>query len=415
MKIWLTQIGEILPLQANIRMMRVGYLAERLNLRGHDVVWWASAFDHMQKKMLFPEDREIETRPGLKIRALTSRGYKKNISLSRCLDHLLLAEKMAKSFRCSAPPDIIVASMPDHWTAYQAVKYAKRMNIPVLVDVRDEWPDVFLNLVSPMFRPFMRHILIAEYQKVSYLLRNATGILSMMQYMMQWALDKAGRMETWKDRVFYLGSRYANKSPNAPVPEKFMKVAHRLNGQCVVTFIGTMGSYYNPRILVKVAKMMGDKDKVFFIIAGNGLHFDELHKYSRDCDNVFMPGWLSEPEIQYLLSISHIGVIPCTESIQTFPNKAYTYLSAGLPILSSVEGELGKLIAEKQCGFTYPVGDQESLAVLIDKLVMDADLRMAMAQRAAKVFKDHYDADIIYNEFAEHVENIAREQQKTLN
>ena len=56
MKIWLTQIGEILPLQANSRMMRVGYLAERLSLRGHDVIWWQVPLI-MQKKMLFTEDR----------------------------------------------------------------------------------------------------------------------------------------------------------------------------------------------------------------------------------------------------------------------------------------------------------------------------------------------------------------------
>ncbi len=407
MNIWLTQTGENLPLHDEVRKMRSGYLAERLSNRGHDVVWWASAFDHMQKHPLFAEDKEVVLNGRLRIRALTSRGYRKNISLGRYFDHLLLARKMARQFHAGAVPDLIIASMPDHWSAYQAVRYAVSKKIPVIVDVRDEWPDVFLKVFPPVMRPMLKHLLIADYKKVEYLMKNATAILSMMEYMLNWALIKAGREKTWRDRVFYLGSRYAARPPGAPVPEKFSAMANKLNGQCVVTFVGTMGSYYNPLILAEVAAEMRHNKNLFFIIAGNGVHFDALQRYVQNFDNVFLPGWVSDPEIQYLLSISHIGVIPCSEEINTFPNKAYAYLSAGLPIVSSVQGELGKLVEENRIGFTYPVGDHNTLAAIIDKLAGRMDLRKEMSQNAAKIFKEKYDAEVIYDEFVAHVERVA--------
>lgn len=411
MKIWLTQIGETLPLNANVRKMRTCYLAERLSARGHDVVWWASAFDHMQKEALFPEDREIEIDPHLRIKALTSRGYEKNISLGRYFDHFLLSRKMSKYFLEYDPPDLIIASMPDHFTAFQAVKYAVPRKIPILVDVRDEWPDVFLNFVPPVIRPLMKPFLVSDNKKVNYLLKNATAILSMMPYMLSWALTRAGREETWRDKVFYIGSQYAERRSDAPIPEKFRAVANKLNGRYVVTFIGTMGSCYNPLIIAEVAKKMRDNKNVFFIIAGNGIHFDLLQDCARNCENVFLPGWVSEPEIQYLLSVSHTGVIPCTDSIQTFPNKAYTYMSAGLPILSSVQGELGNLIDHKQIGYTYPIGDHQALTGLIDKLAGNIEIRQTMSRNAATIFKEKYDADVIYEKFAQHVEKIAKEMR----
>ena len=49
MKIWLTEIGEPLPIDAGARLMRCGLLAQTLASRDHDVTWWASTFDHARK------------------------------------------------------------------------------------------------------------------------------------------------------------------------------------------------------------------------------------------------------------------------------------------------------------------------------------------------------------------------------
>lgn len=46
MNIWFIQIGEILLLEEKARKMRTSLLAYKLVERGHNVLWWTSAFDH---------------------------------------------------------------------------------------------------------------------------------------------------------------------------------------------------------------------------------------------------------------------------------------------------------------------------------------------------------------------------------
>lgn len=50
LNIWLTQATEPLP---TICKMRTSLYADKLIERGHDVIWFATAFDHFSKKWVF--------------------------------------------------------------------------------------------------------------------------------------------------------------------------------------------------------------------------------------------------------------------------------------------------------------------------------------------------------------------------
>ena len=54
MKIWIMKTGEPIPTSQNKdRLMRMGMLAEELNKRGHNVIWFSNTFDHFHKKQLY--------------------------------------------------------------------------------------------------------------------------------------------------------------------------------------------------------------------------------------------------------------------------------------------------------------------------------------------------------------------------
>ncbi len=148
MRIWLLQIGERLPGLPGVKKMRTGFLVDKLVRRGHTVVWWSSAFDHFQKAWI--DSSTIKgAAGGAQLILLKGCGYQRNVSLKRYLDHRLVAHR----FRAMAPqeqrPDIIVASLPAHDLAYEAVRFGAQQKIPVIVDVRDPWPDVFLSGLPP--------------------------------------------------------------------------------------------------------------------------------------------------------------------------------------------------------------------------------------------------------------------------
>ena len=96
LKIWLRQRAESLPIDPNVRKMRTALLADELTARGHSVIWWTSAFDHFTKKWRVDKDSEIQIKDLLRVKALKGLGYKKNVSISRFIDHRIIARKFKK-------------------------------------------------------------------------------------------------------------------------------------------------------------------------------------------------------------------------------------------------------------------------------------------------------------------------------
>ena len=132
MKIWLIQTGETLPLFEGTRKMRTGILADRLADKGHQVLWWTSAFDHFRKEWVSENDSTISLGRGIDAVLLKGRGYKKNISLQRFIDHRIVASKFSKKAEEYQKPDVMVVSTPPHDLAFEAVKFAKEKDIPTI-------------------------------------------------------------------------------------------------------------------------------------------------------------------------------------------------------------------------------------------------------------------------------------------
>jgi hypothetical protein len=223
-KIWLVQIGEPLPLNKKVRKLRTAILADRLVSRGHEVRWWASAFDHNLKVTLFPQDQELRLSPGLALHILKGCGYAGNISLSRYLDHRLIAAKFRRQAGRLAPPDIVVASMPCHHVAFEAVRYARCRNIPVLVDVRDLWPDIFLTKVrkaahpknrttGPQFRFSPALVVINESRRCGGRFQGLSGM----------GFGKNRETGGEWDRVFFLGYQPASGRTKPLNPPPWLK------------------------------------------------------------------------------------------------------------------------------------------------------------------------------------------------
>jgi hypothetical protein len=161
--------------------MRVSFLVDKLIDRGHGVVWWTSAFDHYKKEWIFEKDTLVDMGNGLKIFALKGLGYKRNISLSRFIDHGIVALKFKKYAFKMPPPDIILSATPPYDLAFQAVKYAKTHQSPIVIDIRDIWPDVFVDFIPRSLRAFFKLVFSNEFKICEYMLRNATAIVSITE------------------------------------------------------------------------------------------------------------------------------------------------------------------------------------------------------------------------------------------
>jgi glycosyltransferase involved in cell wall biosynthesis/ubiquinone/menaquinone biosynthesis C-methylase UbiE len=411
MKVWLIQIGEPLPLQPGVRKMRTGLLADHLVDRGHRVRWWVSAFEHQRKVMLSQNEQEVPLSPGLTLQVLHGCGYSSNISPVRYLDHRLVARKFRQKAPGLQPPEVIVTSMPCHHLAFEAVSYARRRNIPVLVDIRDLWPDVLLANLPNIFSDKLGHLALHfDFRRLRALLREADGLIAVSRGYLKWALEKAERGAGEWDRVFLLGYKAPKKAPIVPESNKLPEWLQGQEGKKLLLFIGTFGFSYELRLLVEAARRMesaGRKD-VCFILAGTGEQAGILRRESAGLSNVLLPGWLDAPEIGSLLAHGYLGLVPYACEKDRLPNKPFEYLSAGLPLISSLEGEMAELISDYGLGLNYHPGNLDGLCLAIESLLDNRDLRDQMSAHALAFFNEYGDADKIYAEYAGHMESLAK-------
>lgn len=403
LNIWLLQTGEPLPLDTKIKKMRTALLADVLIDRAHTVLWWTSAFDHFKKEWIFKKDTEVVMKEGLKIIALKGTGYKRNISIRRFIDHRIIARKFRNLAHKMVRPDIIIASMPPHDLAYEAVKFGARNNVPVIVDIRDPWPDIFLNHVPGIFQKFAKIVFCRDFSMLKKTMQLADGLTAVTSTFLEWGLRYAKREKTLRDKVFYLGCKRNTDIHNQP--NKIVRLIDNLNNKFVVTFVGTIAYYHNPSIVIDCAHKLS-KNNIQFVIAGDGEFFDEIKIKTSLLKNVILSGWLDQAEINTLLEYSHIGICPTTQNIDLFPNKAFTYLSAGLPVISAFQGDLKELIEKYQIGLYYPPNDAEALANCINRLYEDKRLYKKMSENARKIFDEMFDADRIYEEYAKHIDQL---------
>lgn len=404
LRIWLVQIGETLPLEQSARKMRTAIVANELLRRGHEVVWWGSCFDHFRKKWVWTSDTEVVLDSGLTIVALKGAGYKKNVSPARFIDHRMIARKFSRHARKRPLPDIIIASMPPHDLAFHVVRFAHAHNIPCIVDVRDPWPDIFVEQAPSALRGAMRVLLAHEFSMTARMMYDATALFTVSKRFMSWALRYARRPQNQWDEVFYLGARsnLSYSSENNRIVQQFSV----LQTKFVVTFIGTMSTYHNPEIMLTVADTFAKED-VLFVLAGDGDAFDEISWKAQGKTNVLLPGWLTQDEIAALLSVSAVGVCTTPTQIDLFPNKAFSYLSAGLPLISAFDGDLAELIDEEKIGFNYQPGDVAAIIAAVRKLRDEPELREHMATNALRLFNERMSSEAIYSAYCDRVEALA--------
>lgn len=404
--IWLLQTGEQLPVESESRRLRTRLLADELAGRGHRVTWWASTFNHMRKEACFTGDTTFSPYAGLTITAIHGIGYGRNMSLRRLVHHRITTRKFRKAVAQASSPDVIVASYPPHDLAEAAVAFARQRRIPVVVDIRDKWPDIFEDTLPRALRPIGHWVLIDDYARRNRAMTGADALVSMTEPLLDWGLSHAGRTRGNQDRVFYLGS-YREAQPT-PSPELAKIIATRLKGRVVITFMGQFASSSDPSVAIDVAARMVDDPRLVFVLAGDGDLGPSLREKAHDLPNVVFTGWLESEGIAALLHNSSLGLATTGRrgELNFLPNKVFNYLSAGVPVASMFHGELQHLIDHNGFGFNFSNSDE--LLTRLSAFANSPDQRISMAARAREFFDQQGDAGTIYACYADFVEDLAK-------
>lgn len=413
--VWVFQTGEPLHIDGeNVRPMRAMNLSNALAQAGHRVVLWSTAFYHQEKRHRITTEQIIKFSDHIEIRLIPSRGYRRHIGVGRLIDHVQLAFNLKKMLQqAGSLPDVAFIGYPPIETAAVLARWLAKRGVPALLDVKDQWPSLFLDAVPRPLRPLGRIALWPHFHLARRAMRDATGLSAMANGFLDWTLRFAQRARTEMDGVFPL------TSPLGQVSVLQIETARRWwddqgiedDGRPRVCFVGSHSPAFDFKPVHEAAKIAAKAvSPCEFVICGDGGSSVELRAMMSGLPNVHFPGWIDRPKIEALAERCQAALAPYL-NIDSFkksiPNKIIDALSVGLPILSPLQGEVASLISGNGVGISYGTDTGKTLHNCIRALMQDTALQQIMSQKARALYAERFSFEMVYGGLVKHLEMMA--------
>jgi hypothetical protein len=419
LRIWIVKYGEVIPFvpgREGAHHFRSAELTRRLNTRGHSVTWWTGRFEHQTKQHLNVAGNTIDIAGDSKssVRLLDSPGYSSNLSIKRFYDHHVIGRNFRRAIEDAQRPDVIVASMPTPELARASVEYSGKFGIPLIVDVRDMWPDIFSDRIASRLGYFPKWLLRPYEISVKTALAAADSVTAITSDFLQWSQQKGSRSaaQCARDRVFHLASRspVLDGTRMAELDGKWQGRGLRPGTKRIFVWAGTLTDQLAARALLEAQHLLSEstRNQIQLVICGKGDLEGRVKKLAAELPHVIFAGFVSRDEVQYVYSKSEVGLL-CYDNTpdfkMSFPNKFGEYLANGLSVLTTVKGAMQREYGNG--GFIETVDPNPgAIAQAITKRLECAqDANSSVNSQAA--FRKDFDSDIVYEAFCDHIEQIA--------
>jgi glycosyltransferase involved in cell wall biosynthesis len=416
MIVWIMQTGEPLHCDTgSTRPMRAMNLANALVEKGHTVVLWSSAFYH-QKKV--HRTLQFESKPigdSLTINLIPSPGYIRNIGLGRLFDHFVLARNL-RSALLSYPgplPSVMFVGFPPIEAAAVAVRWCKRNRVPSIIDVKDQWPSIFVDSLPTALRPIGRLAFFPYFQLARRALRDASVFSTMSKTFLDWMARFSRRPLSRFDSVFPLtGERPSvDERELAEARGWWLDKGVDLRTRRRFCFVGSVSPGFDfAGIQEAAATLLAQQVDCQIVICGDGPSLNTVKDSMKDLPNVIFPGWIN-PAQYVALSQSVSGTLAPYKLIDNFtqniPNKIIDSLSFGLPILTSLHGEVGALIENNEIGVVCGGGSGVSWAEGMLTLLEGSARFEEMSRNSTSLYKREFEFGMVYGRLVDLLEEMA--------
>ena len=342
MNVWIVNHYAIPPSMGGL--VRHYYFSKYLQKKGHTVKIFTSSKIHntdinmIKDKSLYREEME----DGVEYTFVRSRDYKGN-GIDRIVNMIDFPFKLLKALRTfykRKRPDVIYASSPDLFVAFFSVLFGKWKKIPVVVEIRDLWPESVVAYNRMSSKNPIIHFL---YHMEKWIYVHADQIVFTMEGGKQYICDKGWDKKVSLDKIIHINNgvdieEFQYNKMHYPFRDEM------LDGDAFkVVYVGSV-RYANNLIDVvnagKVLKKRSDQ-KIRILVYGDGTEKDALERISNDNHlNVFFRGPIEKKYIPSLLEQADLNLINVrSATINKYGcswNKLFEYMASGKPILCNL-------------------------------------------------------------------------------
>lgn len=402
--------------KGNKRVWRSNALAQELARQGHVALRWRSSFSHNKKQQLV-DGPFIEKIDGVSQIYIPTSSYKGHFSLRRILSHYFLGRgfnRVIQHFDLEKPDIIHICNVPLD-LLLQVSKYARRKKIPLVLDVRDLWPEAYANIIPSRFhlaRLVVQRILVFLSVRYRSIVRQASAVTSVSDAMMDYVLSSYGRRRAENDRVFHIGASHTVSAPGRALgkgPELVSETVSHVVQEAPLRLVyaGNIGFQTDFDRIVSLNQTLEARNlNVEITICGNGPRLGELRAKTANMESINFIGWLDGDRLREQLDNADFGLLfffPNLDFQLSIPSKVSEYLSSTKAMLSISDGSVRTLIAEYQVGVDcHGMSDDE----IADQLAVYASNRSRLdtfAKNARHLYQEKFSQQKIAKEMAEHM------------
>ncbi|MFC1870788.1 glycosyltransferase family 4 protein [Chloroflexota bacterium] len=394
-------------------------LARELTKHGHLISIFSSDFSHRTRKKERLEGKQNykkENISGVEFIWVRTLPYLKGNDWRRVLNMLSYSFRIVHlGLKLKENPDVIMASSPHLFTGLSGYLLAKLKKAQFVFEVRDLWPQVFVEIGGYSSKSFVVRIL-RFIEKFLY--QKARKIIVTMPR----ASIYITALGVSEDKIVYIpqvADEELFSNPGSTLPEELFEVISRLNsnGTLLVGYTGAHGIVDSLSKIIEAAVILREKqvDKVHFLMVGDGPEKEKLINVTRELglDNIsfFQP----VPKSTMPALLGNLDIVTVTKKKSDLYKygtsflKLVDYMLCAKPIVWAVYSE-DNPVAEANCGITVPPEDPQAM---VNAIITLCDLsekeREDMGIRGYEYVMKYHSVSVLANKLFEAIADVTRE------
>ena len=302
-------------------------------------------------------------------------------------------------------PDVVVVSSPTFFAILSGWWIARRRRARLVVEVRDLWPAIFVELGVLTNRWIIRVLEILEM--AAY--RVADRVVLVSEGFKASLTDRgipASKLAVIRNGVDL--DRFSDDQPSEPAVRT--KLGAHDEDDVLVLYVGAHGISHGLTSVADAASALEEDRRIRFAFVGEGAAKAELEERVRELglDNVVLHPGVSRDEVPGILAAADICLAPLRDVplFSTFiPSKIFEYLGSGKAVVGALRGEPARILDEAGAVVVQPE-DSTALAEAIEQLADDADRRATMGKQGRAYVEANFDRRELAAQYARILEEV---------
>ena len=332
--------------------------------------------------------------------------------LKKTLGHLsYLPSAMMFSLPHVTKPDVVLASSPTFFAAMAGIRAGKRWHVPFIMEIRDLWPAIFVELGVLRNRTLIRWLEQLEMALYARATRIVTVTEAFRRNLIQRGIpaEKVHTIPNGADVNFWM--------PTA-APESFRKEHDFAHNDFIVLYIGAHGISHALEQILDAADSLRSYQNIRFVFVGEGAKKAMLVQKAKECclENVRFFDPVDKAGVKNFYAFADVCLVPLRNIplFETFiPSKMFEMMAMGKPIIGSARGEAAEILSRSNGAVVVEPEDSQAIAKAILDLLQDKERVKKMGKEGRKFVTEHYSRRSLAMKYADVIEESISEYKAT--